>query len=158
VGGLGQLPSIKKLRRTAVCKDELPEQGKERKKKKVSGEGSFKLPLMFSRDLETTGFTYPYLTGLGRYSTLFLNLSFSAVTICGSSFVQLSVNRLHGVKMDRKFSAFRPQDHASEPFPKPPESRPHLNVFFYNNLVIIILPSTLGSPWLFLSIRVSGIL
>jgi hypothetical protein len=33
VGGLGQLSSIKKLRRTAVCKDELPEQGKGRKKK-----------------------------------------------------------------------------------------------------------------------------
>lgn len=33
VGGLGQLPSIRKLRRTAVCKDELPEQGKGRKKK-----------------------------------------------------------------------------------------------------------------------------
>jgi len=35
VGGLGQLPSIKKLRRTAVCKDELPEQGKGGEKKNI---------------------------------------------------------------------------------------------------------------------------
>jgi hypothetical protein len=32
VGGLGQLSSIKKLDTNAVCKDELPEQEKRRKK------------------------------------------------------------------------------------------------------------------------------
>jgi hypothetical protein len=57
---------------------------KKKGEKTVSGDGLFKLPLMLSRALETTGFTDPYLVGLGRYSTLFPS---AAVTIYGSSFV-----------------------------------------------------------------------
>ena len=48
--------------------------------------------------------------------------------------------------MDRKFSAFWLQDHASGSLPKPPESRPHLLVFFEITLLLLSSHLLTGLP------------
>lgn len=138
MGGLGQLSSIKKLDTNAVCKDELPEQVK-RRKKKISGEGSFKLPLMLSRDLESASFTDPYLNGLGRYSTLFLNLSFSS---CHHLWKFICLIVCQNEEEILRFPVTRT--------PKSPESRP--SCFFFQIIQLLLSSHLLpGLPSCFFS-------